>query len=60
MTLNAREAAAFLRVSTDTVYAEVRAGRLPHARLGRALRFSEDALRAYLGGYDGPDARCPS
>lgn len=33
---------------TDWVYREVRAGRLPHIRLGRAVRFRRESIEAWL------------
>lgn len=46
--LDAREAAAYLAVSLGTLYALVRAGELPHTRVGRNLRFRLVDLDAYL------------
>ncbi len=43
--LVAAEVAALLRVTTAWVYAETRANRLPHVRLGR---YRESAIRAWL------------
>ena len=42
------EAAAVLRVSTDTVRALVRANVLPSKRIGRIIRVPKSAIRAYL------------
>lgn len=36
--VSVRELAAMLRVSTSTVYQAVAAGRLPHVRVGAAIR----------------------
>ena len=46
--LVAAEVAAMLRVTTAWVYAETRANRLPHVRLGRYVRYRESAIRAWL------------
>lgn len=46
--LVAAEVAALLRVTTAWVYAETRANRLPHVRLGRYVRYRESAIRAWL------------
>ena len=47
--LTVREAAARLRISTKTIYREVRAGRLRAARIGgrRALRFLAEWVDNY-------------
>lgn len=46
--LTVKEAAAFLRLAPDTVYRATKAGKLPHARIGRSIRFSQEALEEYL------------
>lgn len=46
--LTVKEAAAFLRLTPDTVYRATKAGKLPHARIGRSIRFSQEALEDYL------------
>jgi excisionase family DNA binding protein len=46
--LVAAEVAALLRVTTAWAYAETRANRLPHVRLGRYVRYRESAIRAWL------------
>ena len=43
--LEADDVARYLGMRTDWVYREVRAGRLPHIRLGRAVRFLGRAVR---------------
>lgn len=45
--IDAREAASLLNVPDTWVLAEARAGRIPHVRLGRYVRFDRDALRAW-------------
>ena len=37
-----------LRVTKCWVYSEVRAGRLPHVRLGRYIRFRADAIDSWI------------
>jgi excisionase family DNA binding protein len=46
--LTADEEAERLGVSKDWVWAQARAGRIPHVRLGRFRRFREEALEAWL------------
>jgi excisionase family DNA binding protein len=46
--LEAEDVANYLGVRTDWVYREVRAGRLPHIRLGRAVRFRSDSIEAWI------------
>jgi excisionase family DNA binding protein len=46
--LEAEEVASYLGMRTDWVYREVRAGRLPHIRLGRAVRFRKESIEAWL------------
>ncbi len=53
--LSPEQAASLLRVSVNTLYAEVRAGRIPHLRLGRGIRISKAALLGALAG--GPSAQ---
>lgn len=42
------EAAAYLNISTVTLLRLVRAGEVPHTRVGRSLRFRKADLDAYL------------
>ena len=42
------EAAAYLNISEVTLLRLVRAGEVPHTRVGRSLRFTKEALDAYL------------
>jgi excisionase family DNA binding protein len=44
--LTAEEVAERLGMRTDWVWAQARAGRIPHVRLGRYRRFRESALEA--------------
>ena len=46
--LAAEDVANYLGVRTDWVYREVRAGRLPHIRLGRAVRFRRESIEAWI------------
>jgi excisionase family DNA binding protein len=46
--LEADDVARLLGMRIDWVYREVRAGRLPHIRLGRAVRFRHESLLAWL------------
>lgn len=46
--LEADEVARYLGMRTDWVYREVRAGRLPHPRLGRAVRFRQESIDAWI------------
>jgi excisionase family DNA binding protein len=48
--LDAEEAGKLLNVPKSWVLAEARAGRIPHVRLGRYVRFEPDALRAWWRG----------
>ena len=46
--MSVKDAAEFFNVKPITIYRAVAAGTLPHYRLGRSIRFSEEALRAYI------------
>ncbi len=46
--LEAEDVAHYLGMRTDWVYREVRAGRLPHIRLGRAVRFRRESIDAWI------------
>ncbi len=46
--LDAEEVAAMLHVPVTWVRAESRAGRIPHVRLGRYVRYRRDAVLAWL------------
>jgi excisionase family DNA binding protein len=45
--LTAEENAERLGVNTQWVWAQARAGRIPHVRLGRYQRFRESAIEAW-------------
>jgi excisionase family DNA binding protein len=47
--LTADEVAELLRLPVSTIYDLARTGRLPHLKIGRALRFSRCDLEAHLG-----------
>lgn len=46
--LTAEELAERLGMRTDWVWAQARAGRIPHVQLGRYRRFRESAIEAWL------------
>jgi excisionase family DNA binding protein len=48
--LDAKQAARLLNVPASWILAEARADRVPHVRLGRYVRFSEDALLEWCQG----------
>lgn len=50
--LNAEDVAAALGVSADWIYAEVRAGRIPHVRLGRNVRFRAPIIEDWILGLE--------
>ena len=56
--LDAGQAAAILNLPQSWVAAEARAGRIPHVRLGRYVRFGRDELIAWCEGRTvGPRVR---
>jgi len=56
--LDAVQAATLLNVPQSWVAAEARAGRIPHVRLGRYVRFNRDELIAWCEGRSvGPRSR---
>lgn len=46
--LTAQEAADLLRINRETLYVLAGQRKIPHARLGRSLRFSRRAIFAWL------------
>ena len=46
--LTAKDVADRLGVAPSWVWAQARAGRIPHIRLGRYCRFREEALEAWI------------
>ena len=55
--LSPEQAARLLRVSVNTLYAEVRAGRIPHLRVGRGIRILKLSLVAAFGPQEAAAAR---
>jgi excisionase family DNA binding protein len=56
--LDVDEAAALLKVSRRTVYNRVKAGAIPHARVGRKLLFHKQTLTQWVA--DGADLAKPA
>lgn len=50
--LTAEETAGLLSVPKSWVYAETRAGRIPHVRLGRYYRYRRDAIDQWVAGLE--------
>jgi excisionase family DNA binding protein len=46
--LEAEDVARYIGMTADWVYREVRAGRMPHIRLGRYVRFRRESIDAWL------------
>ena len=46
--LTADDVAAIVGMTKDWIYAEVRAGRIPHVKLGRYYRFREESIAAWI------------
>ena len=46
--LNVDDVAGMIGMSKDWVYAEVRAGRIPHVPLGRYVKFRPEAIEKWL------------
>ena len=56
--LTADQVADLLQVPTSWVYAEARAGRIPHVRVGRYRRFRAEAIAEWVASLErGPDPR---
>jgi excisionase family DNA binding protein len=56
--LDAKVAATLLNVPESWIYAEARAERIPHVRLGRYVRFVETDLRMWVAAHSrGPVLR---
>jgi excisionase family DNA binding protein len=47
--LTASEVASLLRMTSGWVYAETRANRIPHMRLGRYVRYRRSAIEQWMG-----------
>jgi excisionase family DNA binding protein len=54
--LTVEEVAERLGVTKHWVWAQARAGRIPHVQLGRYRRFREDALEEWLDQLERPSA----
>ncbi len=56
---DARELAQRLGIHRTRLYALVRTGRIPHVRIGRAVRFDPASIRAWeqSGGWASPNLR---
>lgn len=50
--LTAEDVADQLGVTRDWVWAQARAGRIPHVKLGRYRRFRQEAIDAWLRGLE--------
>ena len=46
-----------LGVTKDWVWAQARAGRIPHVRLGRYRRFREEAIEEWLANLEKTESR---
>jgi excisionase family DNA binding protein len=46
--LETEDVARYIGMTADWVYREVRAGRMPHIRLGRYVRFRRESIDAWL------------
>lgn len=46
--LTADDVAAMLGMGTDWIYAQVRADRIPHVRLGRYVRFRAESVEKWI------------
>ena len=46
-----------LGVTKDWVWAQARAGRIPHVRLGRYRRFREEAIEEWLASLEKAESR---
>jgi excisionase family DNA binding protein len=46
-----------LGVTKDWVWAQARAGRIPHVRLGRYRRFREEAIEEWLASLEKSETR---
>jgi excisionase family DNA binding protein len=50
--LTAEDVAAMLGMGTDWIYAQVRADRIPHVRLGRYVRFRAESIEEWICGLE--------
>jgi excisionase family DNA binding protein len=51
--LSAEEVADMLGMSVDWIYAETRAGRIPHIKLGRYRRYRRESIEGWLHELEG-------
>jgi len=51
--LTASDVAALLGVSEDWIYSESRAGRIPHVKLGRNVRFRRSSIDTWIAELEG-------
>ena len=59
LTFDVQAAAERLQVGSDWLARQARAGRVPHVRLGRSRRFTEENLQAILSQFQQPVAPTP-
>jgi len=50
--LSAQDVAEIVGMTKDWVYAETRAGRIPHVQLGRYYRYRAESIEAWLRGIE--------
>ena len=50
--LDARQAAAYLRLAPDTLYRWVQRGKLPVVRIGRTVRFRRSSLERFIADHE--------
>lgn len=48
LVMTAKEAAELLRVSKDSLYRDVRRGRIPHMKIGATILFRRDTLMSWM------------
>jgi excisionase family DNA binding protein len=58
--LTAEQVAALLRMTTGWVYAETRAGRIPHVPLGRYRRYRRGTILRWLAGLEEKSVTAPT
>jgi len=57
ITMTVQETAAYLGISTDTIYEMVRRKEIPHIRLRRRILFRRDTLDAWLSRMEAASER---
>jgi excisionase family DNA binding protein len=50
--LSAEDVAALIGMTKDWIYAETRAGRIPHVKLGRYYRYRRESIETWLRGIE--------